>query len=231
MNICEPFRQTAGDIAKICDANFHHRLVLNIGEAIPWYLCMFLSFSCEWRSSVVQARMCKLGRDPLIFLKILVVIGHVCINWSKVAEGFSVFNAVLFKITAISRRGQLFKVSILSFFNSAGCSQERATAALLAEPGFQLGTLEFLLDESSDVAASPPPEEKKHFSLKNCKYMSLTLINTIIFAIMIAMHWSLLRTQKQSAVESTSVDPVCWYLVSPSHRFDSLSATVITVWV
>ena len=96
MNICEPFRQTAGDIAKICDANFHHRLVLNIGEAIPWYLCMFLSFSCEWRSSVVQARMCKLGRDPLIFLKILVVIGHVCIYWSKVAEGFSVFNAVLF---------------------------------------------------------------------------------------------------------------------------------------
>ena len=96
MNICEPFRQTAGDIAKICDANFHHRLVLNIGEAIPWYLCMFLSFSCEWRSSVVQARMCKLGRDPLIFLKILVVIGHVCIHWSKVAEGFSVFNAVLF---------------------------------------------------------------------------------------------------------------------------------------
>ena len=95
MNICEPFRQTAGDIAKICDANFHHRLVLNIGEAIPWYLCMFLSFSCEWRSSVVQARMCKLGRDPLIFLKILVVIGHVCIYWSKVAEGFSVFNAVL----------------------------------------------------------------------------------------------------------------------------------------
>ena len=56
---------------------------------------MFLSFSCEWRSSVVQARMCKLGRDPLIFLKILVVIGHVCIYWSKVAEGFSVFNAVL----------------------------------------------------------------------------------------------------------------------------------------
>ena len=70
--------------------------MLNIGEAIPWYLCMFLSFSCEWRSSVVQARMCKLGRDPLIFLKILVVIGHVCIYWSKVAEGFSVFNAVLF---------------------------------------------------------------------------------------------------------------------------------------
>ena len=57
---------------------------------------MFLSFSCEWRSSVVQARMCKLGRDPLIFLKILVVIGHVCIYWSKVAEGFSVFNAVLY---------------------------------------------------------------------------------------------------------------------------------------
>ena len=98
MNICEPFRQTAGDIAKICDANFHHRLVLNIGEAIPWYLCMFLSFSCEWRSSVVQARMCKLGRDPLIFLKILVVIGHVCIYLSKVAEGFSVFNAVLLYI-------------------------------------------------------------------------------------------------------------------------------------
>ena len=70
--------------------------MLNIGEAIPRYLCMFLSFSCEWRSSVVQARMCKLGRDPLIFLKILVVIGHVCIYWSKVAEGFSVFNAVLF---------------------------------------------------------------------------------------------------------------------------------------
>ena len=38
----------------------------------------------------------KLGRDPLIFLKILVVIGHVCIYWSKVAEGFSVFNAILF---------------------------------------------------------------------------------------------------------------------------------------
>ena len=75
--------------------NFHHRLVLNICEAIPWYLCMFLSFSYEWRSSVVQARMCKLGRDPLIFLKILVVIGHVCIYWSKVAKGFSVFNAVL----------------------------------------------------------------------------------------------------------------------------------------
>ena len=37
----------------------------------------------------------KLGRDPLIFLKILVVIGHVCIYWSKVAEGFSVFYAVL----------------------------------------------------------------------------------------------------------------------------------------
>ena len=72
--------------------------MLNIGEAIPWYLCMFLSFSCEWRSSVVQARMCKLGRDPLIFLKILVVIGHVCIYWSKVAEGFSVFNAVLFSL-------------------------------------------------------------------------------------------------------------------------------------
>ena len=102
MNICEPFRQTAGDIAKICDANFHHRLVLNIGEAIPWYLCMFLSFSCEWWSSVVQARMCKLGRDPLIFLKILVVIGHVCIYWSKVAEGFSVFNAVLLTIVNMS---------------------------------------------------------------------------------------------------------------------------------
>ena len=57
---------------------------------------MFLSFSFEWRSSVVQARMCKLGRDPLIFLKILVVIVHVCIYWSKVAEGFSVFNTVLF---------------------------------------------------------------------------------------------------------------------------------------
>ena len=69
--------------------------MLNIGEAIPRYFCMFLSFSCEWRSSVVQARMCKLGRDPLIFLKILVVIGHVCIYWSKVAEGFSVFKAVL----------------------------------------------------------------------------------------------------------------------------------------
>ena len=37
----------------------------------------------------------KLGRDRLMFLKILVVIGHVCIYWSKVAEGFSVFNAVL----------------------------------------------------------------------------------------------------------------------------------------
>ena len=110
MNICEPFRQTAGDIAKICDANFHHRLVLNIGEAIPWYLCMFLSFSCEWRSSVVQARMCKLGRDPLIFLKILVVIGHVCIYWSKVAEGFSVFNAVLFKFVTFDL---LFLVSFL----------------------------------------------------------------------------------------------------------------------
>ena len=60
---------------------------------------MFLSFSYEWRSSVVQARMCKLGRDPLIFLKILVVIGHVCIYWSKVAEGFSVFNAVLFRLS------------------------------------------------------------------------------------------------------------------------------------
>ena len=32
------------------------------------------------------------------FLKILVVIGHVCIYWSKVAEGFSVFNAVLFTL-------------------------------------------------------------------------------------------------------------------------------------
>ena len=29
------------------------------------------------------------------FLKILVVIGHVCIYWSKVAEGFSVLNTVL----------------------------------------------------------------------------------------------------------------------------------------
>ena len=29
------------------------------------------------------------------FLKILVVIGHVCIYWSKVAEGFSAFKAVL----------------------------------------------------------------------------------------------------------------------------------------
>ena len=37
----------------------------------------------------------KFGRDPLIFLKILVVIGHVCNYWSEVAEGFSVFNAVL----------------------------------------------------------------------------------------------------------------------------------------
>ena len=37
----------------------------------------------------------KLGRDPLIFLKTLVVIGHIYIYWSKVAEGFSVFNAVL----------------------------------------------------------------------------------------------------------------------------------------
>ena len=38
------------------------------------------------------------------FLKILVVIGHVCIYWSKVAEGFSVFNAVLYlneSITAV----------------------------------------------------------------------------------------------------------------------------------
>ena len=40
----------------------------------------------------------KLGLDPLIFLKILVVIGHVCIYWSKVAEGFSVFNAVLLEL-------------------------------------------------------------------------------------------------------------------------------------
>ena len=38
----------------------------------------------------------RLGHDPLIFLKILVVIGHVCIYWFKVAEGFSVFNAVLY---------------------------------------------------------------------------------------------------------------------------------------
>ena len=37
----------------------------------------------------------KLGRDPLIFFKFLVVIGHVCIYWSKVAVGFSVFDAVL----------------------------------------------------------------------------------------------------------------------------------------
>ena len=28
--------------------------------------------------------------------KILVVIGHFCIYWSKVVEGFLVFNAVLF---------------------------------------------------------------------------------------------------------------------------------------
>ena len=113
MNICEPFRQTAGDIAKICDANFHHRLVLNIGVAIPWYLCMFLSFSCEWRSSVVQARMCKLGRDPLIFLKILVVIGHVCIYWSKVAEGFSVFNAVLSLLTIALWRNKLLTLVVI----------------------------------------------------------------------------------------------------------------------
>ena len=46
----------------------------------------------------------KLGRDPLIFLKCLVVIGHVCIYWSKVAEGFSVFNAVLVFFINMSNR-------------------------------------------------------------------------------------------------------------------------------
>ena len=44
----------------------------------------------------------KLGRDPLIFLKTLVVIGHVYIYWSKVAEGFSVFNAVLFRYIIVA---------------------------------------------------------------------------------------------------------------------------------
>ena len=63
---------------------------------------MHVSFFFMWVTiELVQARMCKLGRDPLIFLKILVVIGHVCIYWSKVAEGFSVFNAVLFDLSTI----------------------------------------------------------------------------------------------------------------------------------
>ena len=45
----------------------------------------------------------KLGRDPLIFLKIWVVIGHVCIYWCKVAEGFSAFNTVLYRNIAMER--------------------------------------------------------------------------------------------------------------------------------
>ena len=45
----------------------------------------------------------KFGRDPLIFLKFLVVIGHACIYWSKVAEGCSVFNTVLVCMSCLSK--------------------------------------------------------------------------------------------------------------------------------
>ena len=78
MNICEPFRQTSGDIAKMWCQKHISLSLLSLSLSINIY-------------QTLDNR----------FLKILVVIGHVCIYWSKVAEGFLVFNAVLLCIVPL----------------------------------------------------------------------------------------------------------------------------------
>src|SRR6218665_372431 len=53
-------------------------------------------------------------------------------------------------------------------FLTDGCSRERAIAALMAEPGFQLNSIEFLLGDSETGAAS----DEETFSLSDCKSCS-----------------------------------------------------------
>ena len=84
MYICEPFQQTSGDIAKMwCQKHLSLSLFISLKISLSLYLYIYI---------YIYIYITLDNR----FLKILVVIGHVCIYWSKVAEGFSVFNAVLF---------------------------------------------------------------------------------------------------------------------------------------
>lgn len=48
---------------------------------------------------------------------------------------------------------------------------ERATAVLLADPCFQLRSIQYLLGhaEPSALAAAAPATDKRHFSLQTCK--------------------------------------------------------------
>lgn len=51
------------------------------------------------------------------------------------------------------------------------CRAERATAVLLADPCFQLRSIQYLLGhaEPSALAAAAPATDKRHFSLHTCK--------------------------------------------------------------
>lgn len=51
------------------------------------------------------------------------------------------------------------------------CRAERATAVLLADPCFQLRSIQYLLGhaEPSAMAAAAPATDKRHFSLHTCK--------------------------------------------------------------
>lgn len=51
------------------------------------------------------------------------------------------------------------------------CRAERATAVLLADPCFQLRSIQYLLGhtEPSAMAAAVPATDKRHFSLHTCK--------------------------------------------------------------
>lgn len=51
------------------------------------------------------------------------------------------------------------------------CRAERATAVMLADPCFQLRSIQYLLGhaEPSALAAAAPATEKRHFSLNTCE--------------------------------------------------------------
>lgn len=51
------------------------------------------------------------------------------------------------------------------------CRAERATAVMLADPCFQLRSIQYLLGhaEPSALAAAAPAAEKRHFSLNTCE--------------------------------------------------------------
>lgn len=76
---------------------------------------------------------------------------------------------------------------------------ERATAVLLADPCFQLRSIQYLLGhaEPSALAAAAPPTDKRHFSLHTCKCRPCT------------GGWALLTTHSHSWGGRNGVDGVC----------------------